>query len=123
MSALKIQAKFNKWVELTFSNEPPKDNIIAYYFAAYPTNRRKMAVVLFGNSKICLDQDSWFVSIPYKPKKAFTLGDWINIENPDDLLRELTRNYMTTDKYKDCYLDKAKSIVIGTIPGELEIIK
>ena len=123
MTTTKIQTKFNTWIDFSFSSEQLPDNVIGYYFAVYPTTRKKWVVTLLGNSKIYPDQEPWFVATPFRPKKTFTLGDFVNIENPVDILRELLRSYLMIEKYKDSYLVKAQAIAIGPIPGDLEFIK
>ena len=110
---IKTQKKFNKWVETVFKIQPP-DNVIGYYFLVYPTNRQTYSVLLLGNSKIYSEYQYWAVGTPFVSKPSFTLGSFVDLENPFDTLRSLIKNYITTDTFKDSYLDKANAIIVGT---------
>jgi hypothetical protein len=123
-----IQTQFNNWINKIINNDSPDSSIIAINFGIFESEKG-YKVYLAGFENYDKDGDDWATGLgDFSPKdlyfqipeKEYKDSDWQAIL---DKVVDLINKFMSTDFYKDSFLDKAIVISTGFDDGDLIKIK
>ncbi len=121
---MKLQDRFNLWIEGINNSEEISDEIIAFNFGLIETEIG-YSMYLIGSEEYEADDDDWACEVDFEPEdKYFDLkvetDDWEYVQSTSE---KLIRNFIASESYQNSFLFKADAITTGFDDGDLTKLK
>jgi hypothetical protein len=122
------QALFESWVNGVLNNERPADDIIAYNFGIFESEKG-YTLYLAGFKEYDKQNDDWAVGlgdfVPVEnyfplPKNEYKRLEWDEVQ---EKVSNMVKDYMGKDSFRNSFLDKAIAITTGFDDGDLLRLK
>ena len=118
---------FNNWLTQICTTEKPAKSIIAYNFGLLETNNG-YTVYLIGSKTYDAEDTDWATEEDFVPALRYyelPPSDFkqLKFDVAQNRVKQMVKDFMKTDTYKQSFLAKAKAITIGFDDGDLEKIK